>query len=143
MLLPQVLRLGAGSQRLQQPHAGLLRRPSTQPLLLAPAAAAWRLTTQARRGGSAGARGCEARGCTGKQHRVAFVIPSAAAAAASLLPGVVVVYVTAPSAEVGTSLARALVEAQLVACVNLLPGITSIYRWQVRVGRRACARAPA
>lgn len=55
------------------------------------------------------------------------------------LAGVIVVYVTAPSAEVGTSLARALVEAQLVACVNLLPGVTSIYRWQVRVALLACA----
>jgi len=27
-------------------------------------------------------------------------------------------------------LARALVDEQLVACVNLLPGVTSIYRWQ-------------
>lgn len=28
------------------------------------------------------------------------------------------------------ALARALVEARLAACVNLLPGVQSVYRWQ-------------
>lgn len=41
-----------------------------------------------------------------------------------------VIFVTAPDREVGQRLARALVEARLAACVNLLGGITSIYRWQ-------------
>ncbi len=40
-----------------------------------------------------------------------------------------IVLVTAPSAEVGTRLARALVAEHLAACVNLLPGVHSIYRW--------------
>lgn len=30
-------------------------------------------------------------------------------------------------------LARALVEQRLAACVNLLPGVTSIYRWEGRM----------
>jgi periplasmic divalent cation tolerance protein len=30
-------------------------------------------------------------------------------------------------------LARALIEGQLAACVNILPGITSIYRWQGKI----------
>jgi periplasmic divalent cation tolerance protein len=40
-----------------------------------------------------------------------------------------VVFVTAPDPEVGRRLARALVEERLAACVNLLPGVRSTYRW--------------
>lgn len=35
-----------------------------------------------------------------------------------------------PDLATGTLIARTLVEEGLVACVNLLPGATSIYRWQ-------------
>ena len=41
-----------------------------------------------------------------------------------------VVLMTAPDAEVGASLARRIVEEGLAACVNLVPGVRSIYRWQ-------------
>lgn len=41
-----------------------------------------------------------------------------------------VVFVTAPDATVGAELARALVESRLAACVNLVPGLRSIYRWE-------------
>jgi len=41
-----------------------------------------------------------------------------------------IVLVTAPDIEVGARLGRALVEERLAACVNLLPGVRSIYRWQ-------------
>jgi periplasmic divalent cation tolerance protein len=44
-----------------------------------------------------------------------------------------VVLVTAPSAEVAAALARALVEARLAACGNVVPGLRSIYRWQGEV----------
>jgi periplasmic divalent cation tolerance protein len=44
-----------------------------------------------------------------------------------------VVLCTAPTAEVAAGLARALVEARLAACGNVLPGLRSIYRWQERV----------
>ncbi len=37
---------------------------------------------------------------------------------------------TFPDADVAARVARALVEEQLVACVNLLPAIRSIYQWQ-------------
>jgi periplasmic divalent cation tolerance protein len=40
------------------------------------------------------------------------------------------VLITAPDAEVGASLAGALVEEGLAACVNLVPGVRSIYRWE-------------
>ena len=41
-----------------------------------------------------------------------------------------VVLVTAPDPEAATQLARRLVEEGLAACVNLVPGVRSIYRWQ-------------
>lgn len=40
---------------------------------------------------------------------------------------------TAPDAESGARIARALVEERLAACVNLVPGVRSIYRWQERI----------
>ena len=40
------------------------------------------------------------------------------------------VLVTAPDAETGSRLAHVLVEERLAACVNLLPGVRSIYRWE-------------
>ncbi len=44
-----------------------------------------------------------------------------------------VVLVTAPSAEQAAALARALVEARLAACGNVVPGLRSIYRWEGKV----------
>ena len=41
-----------------------------------------------------------------------------------------VVLTTAGSEEQARSIAEALVEKNLAACVNLLPGIRSIYRWK-------------
>ena len=43
---------------------------------------------------------------------------------------VVVVLVTAPSSEVADRLASGAVEARVAACVAILPGIRSVYRWQ-------------
>jgi periplasmic divalent cation tolerance protein len=48
-----------------------------------------------------------------------------------------VVFVTAPDAETGARIARALVEERLIACANLVPGIRSIYRWQGQVADEA------
>ena len=44
-----------------------------------------------------------------------------------------VVLITAPDDQVATGLARSLVEARLAACVNIVPAIRSIYRWQGEV----------
>jgi periplasmic divalent cation tolerance protein len=40
------------------------------------------------------------------------------------------VHVTMPDADRAISLARALVDEGLAACVNVVPGVRSIYRWQ-------------
>lgn len=40
---------------------------------------------------------------------------------------------TCPDEAVARDLATALVEARLAACVNVLPGIGSVYRWQGEV----------
>jgi periplasmic divalent cation tolerance protein len=48
-----------------------------------------------------------------------------------------VLLVTAPDAETGARIARALVEEGLIACANLVPGIRSIYRWEGRVADEA------
>jgi periplasmic divalent cation tolerance protein len=47
--------------------------------------------------------------------------------------GYVLVMTTLPEAADATAFARALVEARLAACVNLLPGMESVYRWAGRV----------
>lgn len=40
------------------------------------------------------------------------------------------VITTCPDAECAQEIAAAMVNASLVACVNILPGATSVYRWQ-------------
>jgi periplasmic divalent cation tolerance protein len=42
----------------------------------------------------------------------------------------IAVLIACPSGEPAESLARALVEAGLAACVNRLPGVRSTYRWK-------------
>jgi periplasmic divalent cation tolerance protein len=42
-------------------------------------------------------------------------------------------YVTCASGEEAREIARALVEARLAACCNLLSGMESVYRWQGRI----------
>jgi periplasmic divalent cation tolerance protein len=44
-----------------------------------------------------------------------------------------IVLTTAGSEEEAQKIARHLVEKQLAACVNIVPRITSIYRWQGKV----------
>ena len=42
----------------------------------------------------------------------------------------VVVLTTLPADADASTLARALVDARLAACVNILPAMTSVYRWR-------------
>lgn len=42
----------------------------------------------------------------------------------------VVVYLTAPDADVAARIGRTLVEEGLAACCSLVPGVRSIYRWE-------------
>jgi len=47
-----------------------------------------------------------------------------------------IVFCTCPDRETALRLAETLVERELAACVNVVPGLTSVYRWQ---GRRETA----
>lgn len=46
---------------------------------------------------------------------------------------ILLVYCTAPDPDTARELAHTLVEERLAACVNVLPGLRSLYRWQGRV----------
>lgn len=46
-----------------------------------------------------------------------------------------VVLITTPAGDVAERIVRALVEERLAACGNVVPGVTSIYRWQDEVQR--------
>jgi periplasmic divalent cation tolerance protein len=48
---------------------------------------------------------------------------------------VIVVLVTCPSPEVGQKIAESVVEDRLAACVNVVPGLMSIYRWKGKICR--------
>jgi len=48
-----------------------------------------------------------------------------------------VVFSTAPSAGEAERLARALLQERLIACASLVPGVTSLYRWQGAVQKDA------
>ena len=48
----------------------------------------------------------------------------------------VIVFCTCPQRESALGIAEQLVDRRLAACVNLVPGITSVYRWE---GRRESA----
>lgn len=46
---------------------------------------------------------------------------------------VLLVLCTVPDAETGANLAELVIQRQLAACVNVVPGLISIYRWEGRV----------
>ena len=49
----------------------------------------------------------------------------------------IVVFMTAASGEEATRLAEMLVGANLAACVQILPEMESVYRWQGKIERQA------
>jgi periplasmic divalent cation tolerance protein len=51
--------------------------------------------------------------------------------------GLVSVWITCAGADEAEKLGRALVEERLAACANVLPGVTSIYRWEGKLQRDA------
>ncbi len=40
---------------------------------------------------------------------------------------------TVPDKPIAEAIAKGLIEARLAACVNLIPGVTSIYRWKDKI----------
>mmetsp|Transcript_13438 Transcript_13438/g.18388 ORF Transcript_13438/g.18388 Transcript_13438/m.18388 type:complete len:112 (-) Transcript_13438:178-513(-) len=44
-------------------------------------------------------------------------------------PATTAVYVTVPDKETGKKIASALLESRLAACVNIIPGVESMYWW--------------
>ena len=48
-------------------------------------------------------------------------------------PEIVIAFSTAPDAATAERIARALVDEGLIACANLVPGLTSVYRWEGQV----------
>jgi len=51
------------------------------------------------------------------------------------LPELIIVFCTCAEQDEAARIATALVEERLAACVNVLPAIESIYRWQAAVER--------
>lgn len=49
------------------------------------------------------------------------------------MPAVSFLYVTAPDETAAAKLADGLVEARLAACVNIIPGMRSVYRWEGQI----------
>ena len=47
--------------------------------------------------------------------------------------GTLVVLVTCPNRRVGETIGRTVVHERLAACVNVIPGLASIYRWEGKI----------
>ena len=55
--------------------------------------------------------------------------PSADSLSPFALPQTKAYYVTVPSKKLAYSISRTLVESKLAACVNIIPGVESVYIW--------------
>jgi len=52
-------------------------------------------------------------------------------------PNAIEVHITAPDREQAATMARALVDERLAACVNIVDGVHSVYRWEQKVEESA------
>ena len=62
---------------------------------------------------------------------------SAGKATRSPRPGALIVLVTCPTRKIGETIGHLLVQERLAACVNIVPNLTSIYRWEGKICRNA------
>jgi len=49
------------------------------------------------------------------------------------MTSITLLYTTAPSRDIADALAASLVEKRLAACVNMLDGMRSVYRWEGKI----------
>jgi periplasmic divalent cation tolerance protein len=55
--------------------------------------------------------------------------------ATSVADDIVLIYATVPDEATAETIATTLLEARLIACANIWPGMTALYRWQERIAR--------
>jgi periplasmic divalent cation tolerance protein len=53
------------------------------------------------------------------------------------VPNAIEVHITAPSRAQASTMARTLVDERLAACVNIVDGVQSVYRWEEKVEESA------
>ncbi|XP_062216639.1 protein CutA 1, chloroplastic-like [Phragmites australis] len=85
---------------------------------------------------STGAVACMT-GCAFCHRRLPFFgarrLSSAQMESASTAVPSIVVYVTVPNREAGKKLSQSIISEKLAACVNIVPGIESVYWWEGKV----------
>ncbi|PUZ42482.1 hypothetical protein GQ55_9G586100 [Panicum hallii var. hallii] len=88
--------------------------------------------------GAVGAAAVACRtGCSFSHRRLPFLgargLSSARMESASTTVPSIVVYVTVPNREAGKKLSQSIISEKLAACVNIVPGIESVYWWEGKV----------
>lgn len=91
-------------------------------------------------GGDEGDKDRDGRGREAPEDRESTAPGRPSASPASALtpastPELVVVWITAPDAKEASALAERLVESDLAACVNIVPRVESVYKWEGKVER--------
>ena len=51
------------------------------------------------------------------------------------MSGAIFLYITTPGERVAQEIASVLVEERLAVCANIIPGMTSVYRWEGAIAR--------